>query len=462
MSNPTIRLLALAYGSFAIGHTASADYSKARLTTTQNASANYPDSRYFADRIPGSSLLVDVTGEGQITDNDVLIQVSNKLRGNITDQDGDGVVTAADTIILIKQVLDASGGDFNDDKEVTVEDFTKWLERFVAGQADVKSMDVSGDSIVDTADYSALFTKIGSKLGYRTVTIAELMYPSVIEFIVEYPDGVVASDWITSAEHHGIISKSYPPAGHERHVSKQWPENHMATISRGWSEPIRSNPGFPNSSPIIPAHDLAYSEGQWPANHEQFVSRGWGTPTGHLTGTSETTPPSHDGILSNGWKDHPNHVGSVSKGWYPDNDRDNIIDPEERHDQLVSDVWFPGHSKSRSDQRQLPEHHTDISGPGVDPTRTYPPNHTGTISGTWGPMHTMGASLSFPPSHLGVISADRDQRLIPWPANHRAEQSASDSQPVPTFPRPTDLLPPGVLPDGHSWFTTIQNVVPRP
>jgi hypothetical protein len=399
-----------------------------------------------------------VTGDGAITDNDVLIQIANKIGGQVGDVDGDGLVTATDTMLIIAQMLDVSGGDLTGDNQITVDDLSRWMQQFFEnGTQDLIGLDVNSNMTADGEDLARMLSQLGEFRSYRSQFIAQWMLAPVNEFIQLYPQGVDPTQWVTSSDHVNLISSSYTPDGHSRVTSADYPDNHLHSNSRQWTLPMRALGD--SLGPEFPSHVLSASTSNWPANHGIVVSRTWGTPTGHLTGTSETRPPVHNEVHSSGWKHHPNHVASVSHGWFG---LSGESDPQPgSHAALVSRVWPSGHLKLRSDSGGPPEHFDRISGSVPELRRPfYPPNHSVENSGTWGPMHLTLSSTSFPANHIGEISSDREQRITPWPPNHTKQMSARDNEPISTFPTLPSLLPNGIVPADHSWLTTVQAVVP--
>ena len=410
-----------------------------------------PDSTQVSRRIPGSSLLVDHTGDGTITDTDVGVSALLQLEASpVTDLDGDGQVTASDRIATLELIILKSYGDVNGDGVVDIADMAQ-AAADASSTADPQS-DANTDGVVDSNDVLFVAVSLGvsppvgggnlrDAASYLDRVVGQIESEGGADTFIGSEDGAGIGG--SSIDHRRAISDSWyvPGSDHTRALSRLWPANHMYSISVTWDT-------YDHSIPV------SKDEG-WPAQHEGIFSRTWTTnpcpncDQEHSYAISQSHPGEHLVERSELWSTAPGHLYSRSQTW--------PTDPAV-HDPAFSGTWYPNHYYEISVDGGVSQHQYEYSWlnwPGdhaVNRSQDWPPSHTYRVSITWSPGHSDPWSFRWPPSHTVFVSATWDPSSYPrlWPPNHVRAQSEQDNMPDPW----EETWPPG-----HTRWDSIRDIL---
>lgn len=412
----------------------------------------------------------DLDGDGSVTDADFLIWLieENGEKIDVFDVDEDGQITAADEALSVALFLNKLSGDVVKDGEVDAEDALEISSRILEGstpeeleKVNSPTGDVNGDGVEDAQDVMLTSDRLGSVITLDSVVVSTAILANTRGTETSYLYGAVDG-------HVRSISSDYP--GHDLGLSqrpkqKYPPPNHDYAISRTWGHERYT-------SELTPEHSMMFSK-EWPSNHLESVSDLWQPSTSHLFDISRTWPANHNPGISKGWNPdvfppeghapsvsaQQTHSTSISKLWPTNHLRSVSLNPLE-HDETLSiilphinpddDTIVPARSQHlEAISATWPaEHDRGLS------TLVYPPNHWGSVSSTWLPPttgHQLNVSYSWPPNHLRAVS---DGWPIPvnWPPNHG--ESISSEWPSPAeSPDPIQWFPPG-----HDVITTVRDI----
>ncbi|MCL4220919.1 MAG: hypothetical protein KJZ65_06085 [Phycisphaerales bacterium] len=416
-----------------------------------------PDSTSVSRSIPGSSLLVDYTGDCHVTDTDVGVAALLQLSlSSIGDEDADGQITISDKIIALQELILKSYGDVNGDGVIDISDMAQAV-RDVQSSADGLSSDANTDGQVDAIDVLYIASSLGGGVPSegRLSTVANALYRVMSQ--IEAEGGIntfISSETCVAGDdpcandlgpesHRVTISDSwYVPAGnHTRAVSAKWPANHSYALSKSWD---------------MYEHQVQLSkETQWPANHDGKFSRTWsrrpndGWDHDHDLALSLAHPQEHSVDRSKLWSYAPGHLYSRSQTW--------PTDPME-HEVHASWTWPPNHIYDISRDGGVSSHQYEFSRhdwPGnhaVNRSQDWPPSHTYRVSQTWAPGHSDPWSFRWPPTHQALVSStwNPDSYPIGWPPNHA--QACSDQQ---NEPGPWDQF----WPQNHTRWDSMRDIL---
>lgn len=431
------------------------------------SSALASDTFLVVSKIPGSSLLVDASGDGNISDMDIALQVHAKMSGLvITDLTGDGVTDHYDMMHAINVFVTSTMGDIDKDGKVDEFDLGAFMDVAASALDEALKKDVNGDGEVTAGDAAALIDKVFSSTGEDGLSLTSSaldMLFSDMGTVQTHGAAAFAGVQLVSSDHVKIISKDWyeNEPKHSKWYSRQWPSNHRKTITTDWQEHsfAMSHSIWPHamgsSSLANPGHYVLTSADHmhWPENHRRLVSIGWKEPLSEPDhSVYNSNAPTHNEAHSRMWEHVPNHRKAQSLSWGPDHATD------------VSIGWPTNHKKASSQQHIVPAHDTTTSASWDELGHTqalsavrYPPNHDSHVSVTW-TTHNVLLSSNWPPNHHQHVSATWAPTEWRFPANHVKATSEEDFGPY--SPPPLRIWP-----EGHTVFSSfkdIRDLIPIP
>ncbi|MFG0241760.1 MAG: hypothetical protein ACF8R9_03125 [Phycisphaerales bacterium JB054] len=375
-------------------------------------------------------VLTDLNGDCEVSDVDVamaLLGRMTELYGPdllVGDQDQDGVETYQDFVTAIERLMKGA--------------FDKTAAKGQEAVSDAGDLNFHG--VVNAGDLALTLDRFGESVGDHDVEQAAQSAAEYVGALVEAGVDAFMASGCAPRTHLFGVSDTWPP----QHPG-WWQPNHLVSISNGYDGeapgPLAHDAYASSHLPTAP-HEVAISQ-QWPANHHWYASSSWDAPALHITFSSSAEYPP------------PHHEADVSKSWPPGHAEAESSTRPKDHEAVVSRTWWPGHTYDDSVQRVMPPLHSEaFTATWVHETQNsqsrWPPNHTPSMSGSWGWAHQRGVSTSFPPGHLSYASNTWPGPQPTWPAGHTTTVSQSWGAPGPgEWP---------VFPPEHSWWTTFQHI----